>query len=320
MGLRVVPGDKLTAKHILMRRIALLSGWVFPFLLSTSVRAGTEVCAAGVVVRHAANLLMDVPGQMRITVLRYNAFVSLVVALMLSVCVPVARTDASSVTAVRVDTVMHGVKLSLSVPRRTYPRNALVTVTVRLENVSRRTVLVSGNNPSTVAVLDASHQAVYWPEMPFMGQELFDHSVPRRPTISLRPHHHLTRSYFVILRGPLLQAQATLGTPGKERDIRGTFVPLTLTEEAAPVARVSARPTVHATITPPAGVAGPLYFVEQTQCTGTNAVDGTWGGWGGASGDDLIPGFAPNCVSNRKWIAYAGWLNHPVVMVSYSEP
>jgi hypothetical protein len=103
--------------------------------------------------------------------------------------------------------------------RRSYPRNALVRVTVRLENVSGHTVLVSGNNPAMVVVSDASHQVVYWPDAPFMGQELFGQSMARRPTIHLRPHHHLARSFFVILRGPFLQAQATLGAPAKESGI-----------------------------------------------------------------------------------------------------
>lgn len=227
-------------------------------------------------------------------------------------------TGAASVSAVQSETTTHGVKLTLSMPRRSYPRNALVRVTVGLENVSRRAVLVSGNNPATVAVLDTSRQVVYWPDTPFMGQELFGQSMPRRPTIHLPPHHHLTRSFFVILSGPLLQAQTTLGVPGKERDIGGAFVPLTLTDEAAPTVAVSDRPTIHAAITPPAGAAGPPYFVEQTLCTGKD-IYGDSRGWDVAPGDELIPGFSADCVSNRKWIAYAGWLNHPVVAISYAQ-
>jgi hypothetical protein len=252
--------------------------------------------------------------------LRYNAPLSLIVLLLLTVWSPVPRTNASSVAAaVQVDTVTHGVKLSLSIPSRTYPRNALVRVTVRLENVSRHTVLVSGNNPAIALVLDASHQVVYWPDSPFMGQELFGQSIARRPTIHLRPHHHLARSYFVILRRPLLQAQATLGAPGKEYDIGAAFVPLALTDEAAPMAIVTGAPSIHAAITPPAGTVGPPYFVEQTACTG-KAIYGDSRGWDVAPGDDLVPGFSSDCMSNRKWIAYAGWLNHPVVAISYSQP
>lgn len=240
-------------------------------------------------------------------------------ALLLSAWSPVPRTNASSLASKRVDTVTHGVKLSLRIPRQTYPKNGLVKVTVRLENVSRHTVLVSGNNPSMVVVSDASQQVVYWPDAPFMGQELFGQSMARRPTIHLRPHHHLARSYFVILRGPLLQAHATLGVPAKERNIGGAFVPLALTDEAAPAVTVSDTPTIHATITPPAGTVGPPYFVEQTLCTGKD-IYGDSRGWDVAPSDDLIPGFSSDCVSNRKWIAYAGWLGHPVANIDYAEP
>lgn len=230
----------------------------------------------------------------------------------------IRSTEAASVSAVQVATTTHGVKLLLSIPRQTYPRNALVRVTVRLQNVSRHTVLVSGNNPALVVVLDASHQVVYRADTPFMGQELFDQSMARRPTIHLRPHHHLARSYFVILRGPLLQAQATLGAPAKEHTIRGVFVPLTLTEEPAPTVVVTDTPTVHAAITPPAGTVGPPYVVEQTVCTGKD-IYGDSRGWDVAPGDDLTPGFPSDCVSNRKWIAYAGWLSHPVATISYQD-
>jgi hypothetical protein len=156
---------------------------------------------------------------------------------------------------------------------------------------------------------------VYWADTPFFGQALFDHSVPRRPTIHLQPHQHLVNSFFVILRGPVLQAQATLGALAKERGIGGAFVPLTLTDEAAPAAIVSETPTVHATITPPPGVVGPPYFVEQTECPENE----TWRGWLRAATDTLTPGFAPECNANRKWIAYAGWLGHPITAIDYTD-
>jgi hypothetical protein len=151
--------------------------------------------------------------------MRHNALRSFGLLLLLAPLSYPRGTGAAPVSAVQIETTTHGVKLSLSVPRRSYPRNALVRVTVRLENVSGHTVLVSGNNPAMVVVSDASHQVVYWPDAPFMGQELFGQSMARRPTIHLRPHHHLARSFFVILRGPFLQAQATLGAPAKESGI-----------------------------------------------------------------------------------------------------
>jgi hypothetical protein len=242
----------------------------------------------------------------------------LVILCMVQLLAP-ASLHAASVSALRVDTISHGVKLSLSIPRQTYPKNALVTVTVRLQNVSRHPVLVSGNNPSTVAVFDSSHQVVYWPNTPFMDQELFDHSVPKRLPIKLAPNKHISTTFFVILWGPFLQAQAMLGAPAKQHDIRGTFVPLTLTNDVAPAVVVTDAPTIHADVTPPPGVSGPLHFVQQKQCTTGNGVSGTWTGWDVATSDSLTPGFTSDCSSNRKWIAYVGWLNHPVATIDYAK-
>lgn len=86
----------------------------------------------------------------------------------------VAKAHAAPVFAVRVDTITHEVKLSLSIPRRTYPRDALVTVTLRLQNVSRHTVLVSVNNFPDAIVLDAAHQEVYSARDPSCDQALFE--------------------------------------------------------------------------------------------------------------------------------------------------
>jgi hypothetical protein len=188
---------------------------------------------------------------------------SLALFLLVSPFLLASRTDAAAVSAIRVDTITHGVKLSLSIPRQTYPKDALVTVTVRLQNVSRHTLLVLGNNPSTVSVFDSSHQAVYWPRTPFMDRSFAHLSGPRHPPIKLRPRKQLVTSYFVILRGPLLQAQATVGPQGKEHDIQGPMLSLTLTDEAPPTVTVMETPTLHATITPASADSGPLYFVEQ---------------------------------------------------------
>lgn len=242
-----------------------------------------------------------------------------VIVLVVVSLVSPGHAGAASVSAVQVSTTAHGVRLSLSIPRQTYPKNALVTVTVRLHNASRHTVLVSGNDPLTVTVFDSSHQAVYWPREPLGENTLFDlHGPGPRPPMKLRPHRVLVFSDFVILRGPLLQARAMIGPRGKEHALAGPLLPLTLTDEATPAVTVAETPTLHATITPPTGVSGSPYFVEQTQCADNGMSTGR--GWQAAPTNVLTPEFATDCVSPRAWVALVGWLNHPVVSIDYTAP
>lgn len=139
--------------------------------------------------------------------------------------------------------------------------------------------------------------------------------------MKLRPHHGLAISYFVVLRGPLLQAVAMVGPRGKEHDVHGPILPLTLTDEAPPPVSVSEIPALHATITPPPGVSVSVspYFIEQTQCTGNGFVS-TGRGWQAANTNGLTPEFPADCITPHEWIAVAGWLNHPVVDIAWSGP
>jgi hypothetical protein len=169
----------------------------------------------------------------------------------------------------------------------------------------RHTVLVSVNNYPDAIVLDAAHQEVYSARDPLLDRALFElHGPGPRLPMKLRPRRVLVGSYFVVLRGPLLQADAVVGPRGKEHAIQGPTLPLTLTDEAPPAVTVMATPTLHATITPP-GVSSPPYFVEQTQCAGNGLVS-TGRGWQAAASNDLTPEFPSDCISPHAWVAVVG--------------
>lgn len=252
----------------------------------------------------------------RSIVMKYRIVKNLFLVLLMSPFVLTSRTDAANASATIVSTTTRGVKLSLSIPRRTYPRNALVTVTVRLQNVSRHTVLVSVNNYPDAIVLDSTHQEVYSARDPLGDRALLELTGPGpRPPMRVRSHRVLVASYFVVLRGPLLQANAMVGPRGKEHDIHGPILPLMLTSEAPPPVTVMETPTLHAIITPPPGVSAPPYFVERAQCVDNDIMTGR--GWQAAPTDDLTPEFATDCTKPGAWVAVAGWLNHPVVNIAW---
>jgi len=256
----------------------------------------------------------------RYIVVLIKALTSLFFLLLFSLPSFTHRVHARGVFAVYTQIVTHGVKLSVSVPRRTYPENALVNVTVRLQNLTPHNVFMSGNNGFSVAVLDSGHHLVYSADSPFMDASFFAQMGMRRPPVTLRPHRTTARSIFVIMRGPFLQAQVILVARGKSKhQVMGTdLLPLTLTHEPAPTVVVSGSPLIHAAITPPPGVFTLPYVVEQTQCI-SNGISSTRRGWDAAPGNDLVPVFPLDCISGRKWMAYAGWVNHPIAEVDYSE-
>jgi hypothetical protein len=73
------------------------------------------------------------------------------------------------------DVRSHGVRLSLTLPQRTYPQDALVRVIVRLENISRRIVQVGGVGAAVcdrrspgIRVTGADNQVLYPPAIAWM--------------------------------------------------------------------------------------------------------------------------------------------------------
>lgn len=51
---------------------------------------------------------------------------------------PIKHAYATTNSSITVSTTAHGIRLTLSVPRRSYPRNALIRVGLRLTNLSHR--------------------------------------------------------------------------------------------------------------------------------------------------------------------------------------
>lgn len=244
-----------------------------------------------------------------------------VVLLLLSLLFP-RKLEAQPASSVRVDTVSHGVRLSLVVPRRSYPRNALVVATVRVTNVSRHAVFLSGNNYPTVDVFNGSHQDVYDSAEPF-GTSTFvmPSGGPHRPPRSLAVGASLTAHPFLVLRGRVVQARATVAVHGFEQNITGRQTRLGLSARDEPVVSVQDIPVLHAVVSSPEEADTPLYRIDETQCAAHGGVSLYFSQWASTRSSTLAPPFPRDCDigSTRHWIAYAGYLDHSIAEIDWDH-
>jgi hypothetical protein len=233
---------------------------------------------------------------------------------------PVYRTQVAS----------HGVKLSLTFPRRVYPRDALVRVSVRLVNVSLRVVLIGRTEAAVCAqqgpgirVTDSTHRNLYPPAITWLLASCGPPIDPR----PLLPGHVMQRKLLAILRGDRIQAVASVGL----KSIEVTTPPLSmvLVPEPAPRAVVRIAFLSHIDVTPSTlSQQGRFYFMESEFCFA--ATPSAQGAVGSASGmthfqfttpdQHGVYRFSTICGSPSRWSFTGGWLNHRAVSVNYSRP
>lgn len=131
--------------------------------------------------------------------------------LVASLATPAAAQHAHP--ALRVEASLDGVKLVLTLPRRTYPRGALARVTLRVENLYPNSVSLHSRcgigNPA-VEVLDSSGATAYPPPTappPIDYQHVMCRSAP--PPRFTRPQSFDVTEY-VLLRGGQIRAVAAI--------------------------------------------------------------------------------------------------------------
>jgi len=239
---------------------------------------------------------------------------------------PAAAAHAAS--GIRIDQVTHGVELTLTVPRREYPRDALIQVTLTMTNVSPHTIYVhSGLQIPAADVLDSSGTEVYSPYQPLGDKTLLDPKGPGPQSFPLLSGHTWKEKQYLVLRGRYIEFQAWLGNVrrGKTLGVQTSAAIVRLTQQPAPQATIATSPSLHAIVTPAEPVSGPLLYFSQTSCSAGDVTQLTGGGWtptGGTtidSGLDVGPPPDSNCGSAR-WHVLAGWLNHPVIEIDYDQP
>jgi hypothetical protein len=117
----------------------------------------------------------------------------------------------------------HGVRLTLSVQRRTYPQNALVRVWTRMQNVTTHQVLLYASGPQRAGEYIPQPVVLAAPRGRPLPISLTDYVAgpgPLPSSISLPAGAVRNIPEIVILRGPFLRLDLTLsagrGTPPRE--------------------------------------------------------------------------------------------------------
>jgi hypothetical protein len=229
-----------------------------------------------------------------------------------------AKTSDTSIT-----TVSHGMKLTLVVSRQSFPRNALVQVGVRLENVSREDLRVAtyprlcGYGNPGIDVTDARGRTVFPPATTFLYQAPIC-STPSLATLA--PGDVRTGRPLVILRGRYIQVVAQIELEGETYSVFGRKL----------LIHLYAAPPLNATLKFdsdgfPYAVIGPvphphssLRYVSSNKCL-VNEPDGQittyaqWNIWLEALSSD-VPAACPNLL---EWHMVAGYLDHPVATLDY---
>lgn len=229
--------------------------------------------------------------------------------------------------AVTTWTMSGELKLTLAVPRRSYPRNALARVQVTLRNVTDHDVgyLRPGVGPIGYAapqaeVLNAAGKIVFPPAMPYMP------ALPGPAPFleSLHPGGTLSESEFIVVRGARIRATQRFAprmTSNVNRPLNTLStrpILIRLTSEPAPKLSLHGDPTDPVLdVTRPPNVAGPMLRLSYAGC-GEEPSGPVY-----SYTDIWITSklrLTPGCSPLLGWYVRVAWLNHPVAALDYIPP
>jgi hypothetical protein len=228
---------------------------------------------------------------------------------------PIRQAYATTSSSITVSRTAHGLKLTMVIPRRVYPRNALVRLSVHIQNVSRHSVLTSigsqciGNNPF-IEVWDA--------EIPQIPPHMMLPPCPVPSGQPLAAGKSVTQHVIFVLTGAVIQGVLNVGRSlAKQIATPKVAVRVSDAVPASLVVHKLQRGRV-VVIQRPARAPGPLYVLETTYC-------GTGGGIASLLGEPHwlpVDGnrFSSGCTGPQEWHGYAGYLNYPVATIDYRSP
>lgn len=233
-----------------------------------------------------------------------------------------ATAGGSGPGAVQVSAERYGVVLSLIVPRRTYPRNALVPVTEQIVNrLGQRRFLLPGTSfgqrgveITGIQVVDSHGRVLYPPQLLPGPYPIASGGGP------LPPGKVQTKRVYVVLWSPYVRAVEEVQGPGRCCPMVVLRTPVTrlrLVPAQAPRITLHRRPPVYVDIHPPPHARGPLLWFNQALCPVDSLGDTRQVNyvWVVARSLRLRPG----CPNPTIWRAMFGWVGRPVARINYTR-
>jgi len=229
---------------------------------------------------------------------------------------PVAHVAAAT-PGTTVSTTAHGIRLTLVVPSRIFPRNALARFTVRIHNVSHHTVLTLlgpqclDNSPSIEVLDDRGNVTSQFPPKADMPPCPIPHGEP------LRRGQSVTQQVLAIVNGTSVRAVLPVGRRRLVQQVVTPQVAVGVTESVPQTVAIhQSNGNPFAVVARPATAHGPLYVKDSTYCgaaTGFASLSANLI-WHHVKGDRVYSG----CAGPQHWHGFAGYLNFPVVSIDYS--
>ncbi|MGH2444044.1 MAG: hypothetical protein ACRDFX_12890 [Chloroflexota bacterium] len=246
-----------------------------------------------------------------------NALLLLPIVGILSLATPPAGVGAGGFPGLRSTTTAHGVRMTVVIPPRTYPRGALIAVDVWIHNQSSHGLTYapdcSGQDPR-VNVLSPNGSVRYPPGLAPLAP-------PRCPIAGkaalLKPHASLYSRAFVVLRGRLVRARweySIVGSSSTRAQIDSPRLSLVLTARQLPIVRVHSSPA-RVDVLPRPGIRGPLRYVSVAKCSDGNGATYSYSGdyWQAVKGTTIT---AP-CPSPIAWHVLAGYVGGTAALIRF---
>jgi hypothetical protein len=241
-------------------------------------------------------------------------------AILFAAAILTGATPSGDAAATRALTLADRVQLSLLVPKRVYPENALVRVTVRLKNISGHVLSISRGclyGPVWAEVVTRRRAVSYPPAL----ADCAPLSCPAPVWMALHPGQIVQRNVYVILRTRQIRAVTELEVGGY---YYGQVAYTRLLRGRAPRVSLGTSPELHADIYPTIPVRGPLHYIEWAKCPGAGgsgplATYNATRTWQSVRSTRLFASFGTRCGKGFEWHVAAGWVNHPVVYVDYVQ-
>jgi len=225
---------------------------------------------------------------------------------------------ASASGGLSASTTGHGVRITLSVPQASYPRNALIQASIRVTNLSSHAIeyypgSICGGNPE-VEVTNNRGIVEYPPAI--AGAPIPSCGPARLHYPQIRPGATKVWHSYAILGGAHLQAHISITQ--SQLYVYSPTVTAHLISAPPLVAALRVSPRVTLQITPPTTATGPLLYASWWGCKVSNGAEFGGGGigWQEATGDILSPDWDRSCGTQREWHVVAGWVGQPVVVAN----